>query len=143
VREENSGRPLESLLVQAYDKDVVFDDFLGSAHTDSNGRFEIHYTELDFRDVIEQRPDVYVRVFDPSGKTELLSTIKTRIEEHFDIAIPAAKIQAMKTDRLIARPTGRPFLSSACFFSSHRVELGSPLSRRAEIGERLVGGEAL
>lgn len=101
VREEDSGRPLESLLVQAYDKDVIFDDFLGSDHTDSNGRFEIQYTELDFRDVIEQRPDVYVRIFDPSGKTELLSTIKTvrrnaRVEEHFDIAIPAAKMQALR-----------------------------------------------
>lgn len=98
--EEDSGRPLESLLVQAYDKDVVFDDFLGSDHTDVNGRFEIHYTELDFRDVIEQRPDVYLRIFDPSGKTELLSTIKTvrrnaRVEEHFEIAIPAAKMQTI------------------------------------------------
>jgi len=100
VREEDSERPLAALLVQAYDKDVIFDDFLGSDHTDSNGRFEIQFTELAFRDLIEQRPDVYLRIFDPSGKTELCSTISAvrrnaRVEEHFEIAIPAAKIQAL------------------------------------------------
>ena len=98
VREADSGRPLEALLVKAYDKDLFFDDFLGAKLTDSDGRFEIHFTELDFRDVIEQRPDLYLRIFNSSGETELLSTIHSvrrnaRAEEHFEIAIPAAKLQ--------------------------------------------------
>ena len=99
VSEEGSGRPLEALLIKAYDKDVLFDDFLGERHTDANGRFEIQFTELDFRDVVEQRPDLYLRIFDPTGRRELYSTIHTvrrnaRSEEHFEIAIPAAKLQA-------------------------------------------------
>ena len=99
VCEEGSGRPLEALLVKAYDKDVFFDDFLGERHTDANGRFEIQFTELDFRDVVEQRPDLYLRIFDSTGKRELYSTIRSvrrnaRSEEHFEIAIPAAKLQA-------------------------------------------------
>ena len=98
VTEEGSGRPLEALLVKAFDKDLLFDDFLGECHTDANGRFEIQYTELDFRDVFEQRPDLYLRIFDPSGRRELYSTIQNvrrnaRSEEHFEIAIPAAKLQ--------------------------------------------------
>jgi hypothetical protein len=98
VREENSGRPLVALLVQAYDKDVVFDDFLGSDHTGPDGRFEIQFTSLDFQDVVEQRPDVYLRIFDPTGKRELLSTIRdvrrnARSEEHFELTIPAGKVQ--------------------------------------------------
>jgi len=99
VCEEGSGRPLEGLLVKAYDKDVFFDDFLGERQTDANGRFEIQFTELDFRDVVEQRPDLYLRIFDPTGKRELYSTIQSvrrnaRSEEHFEIAIPATKLQA-------------------------------------------------
>ena len=97
VREEDSGRPLEDLLVKAYDKDVFFDDFLGEKHTDADGRFEIQFTELDFRDVVEQRPDLYLRIFDSGGKRELFSTIHSvrrnaRTEEHYEIAIPATKL---------------------------------------------------
>ena len=97
VREEDSGRPLEDLLVKAYDKDVFFDDFLGAKHTDAEGRFDIQFTELDFRDVVEQRPDLYLRIFDSSGKSELFSTIHSvrrnaRTEEHYEIAIPATKL---------------------------------------------------
>ena len=70
--------------------------FLGADRTDSNGTFGIQFTELAFRDMIEQRSDVYLRIFDPSGNTELWSTIKNvrrnaRVEEHFEIAIPAAR----------------------------------------------------
>jgi hypothetical protein len=104
VREADSGRPLAGILVQAYDKDVLFDDFLGSDRTDSDGRFEIQFTELAFRDVIEERPDVYLRIFDPSAKTQLWTTIdavrrNARIEEHFEIAIPAAKLEGVEALR--------------------------------------------
>jgi len=101
VRQEDSGAALPDLLVQVWDKDVFFDDLLGSAHTDSNGRFEVQFTERAFRDVIEQRPDLYLRIFDPSGKAELFSTTKAvrrnaRAEEHYEIMIPAAKTQALR-----------------------------------------------
>ena len=33
VLEEESGRPLEGLVVRAYDKDILFDDRLGSVST--------------------------------------------------------------------------------------------------------------
>ena len=100
VREQDSGRPLASLLVQAYDKDLIFDDYLGSDTTDPNGHFEIQFTALQFQDWTEQRPDVYLRIFDSSGKIELCSTIRAvrrnaKSEEVFDIAIPAAKMRSI------------------------------------------------
>jgi hypothetical protein len=100
VREADSGRPLAGMFVQAYDKDVLFDDFLGSAHTDSEGRFEIQFTQLAFQDVMEQRPDVYLRVFDPTARTELYTTMdavrrNARVEEHFEIVIPATRMETL------------------------------------------------
>ena len=94
ITSDDDGRPLEGLLVRAFDRDVAFDDDLGSARSDANGEFAIQFTELDFRDVVETRPDIYLRVFD--GQAELISTRgKTRwnahADERFEIRIPRAK----------------------------------------------------
>ena len=68
VVEEESDRPLEGLVVRAYDKDLVFDDKLGSVQTNAKGEFEIAYTETQFRDFNETQPDLYLKVFDASGR---------------------------------------------------------------------------
>jgi hypothetical protein len=101
VREAGSDRPLRDLLVRAYDKDVVFDDHLGDARTDANGRFEIQFTELAFKDAFEQRPDVYIRIFDSAGATELYSTAsavrrEARAQETFEIRVPSEKLAAVR-----------------------------------------------
>jgi hypothetical protein len=99
VREEGSERPLAGLVVRAYDKDVFSDDHLGDAVTDPVGRFDIHFTDLAFRDVVEQRPDVYLKVFAPDGSSELFSTEDSvrrnaRAEEHYDILVPGDRLAA-------------------------------------------------
>jgi hypothetical protein len=97
VSEEESGRPLEGLLVRAYDKDLLADDHLGDSHTNAAGRFEIEYTEAQFRDLHETLPDLYLRVFDGSGK-KLLHTTEDAVRanalvvEHFEIRIPRARL---------------------------------------------------
>lgn len=63
IREQESGRPLAGLLVRAFDKDVIRDDYLGEAETDASGRFEICFTDADFKDVVESQPDLYLCVF--------------------------------------------------------------------------------
>ncbi len=93
VVEEGSDRPLEGLLVRAYDKDLFKDDHLGDTHTDAAGRFEIAYTDVQFRDLHETLPDLYLRIFDASGKRLLHSTEKAvrrnvRGLERFEIRIP-------------------------------------------------------
>jgi hypothetical protein len=97
VVEAESGRPLEGLLVRAYDKDLLVDDHLGDTHTDATGRFEISYTEAQYRDLEETLPDLYVRVFDPSGKRLLHTTEKVvrknaLVVERFEIRIPRAQL---------------------------------------------------
>jgi hypothetical protein len=104
VREAGSDRPLRDLLVRAYDKDLFFDDHLGDARTDADGRFEIQFTELAFKDVFEQRPDVYIRIFDSAGATELYSTAdavrhEARAQETFEIRVPSERLAAVGLSR--------------------------------------------
>jgi Transthyretin-like family len=98
VVQADTEKPLQGLLVRAYDKDLVRDDHLGDTHTDSAGRFEIVYTEAQFRDFNETLPDVYLRVFDASGKRLLYSTEKAvrksaLVTERFEIRIPQAQLE--------------------------------------------------
>jgi hypothetical protein len=74
VREGESGVPLPGLFVKAYDKDLLFDDLMGTAITDLNGRFEITSELTDFRDFFDARPDIYFKVFRPDRATLLHST---------------------------------------------------------------------
>jgi hypothetical protein len=99
VVEEESGRPLEGLVVRAYDQDLIVDDHLGDTHTNASGHFEIQYSEVQFRDLHETLPDVYLRVFDPSGKRLLHTTERevrknALVEERFEIRIPREKLAA-------------------------------------------------
>jgi hypothetical protein len=97
VREAESGRPLPGLSVRVFDKDLVTDDELGTVTTGADGRFELTFTELAFRDAFEQRPDLYFRVFAGPGGRELHSTIDRVIwdakgDEDVAIAIPRADL---------------------------------------------------
>jgi hypothetical protein len=99
VVEEESGKPLAGLLVRAYDQDLVFDDHLGDTHTDAAGRFELAFSELQFRDLHETLPDLYLRIFDPSGERLLHSTERAvrknaQVVERFEIRIPRAQLAA-------------------------------------------------
>ena len=98
VVEAESGRPLEGLLVRAYDKDLIFDDRLGDTHTNAEGQFELSYTEAQFRDFNETQPDLYLRVYDASGKRLLHTTERevrqAQVLERYEIKIPRAKLAA-------------------------------------------------
>ena len=97
VVEDESGRPLAGMLVRAYDEDVLVDDFLGEARTDAAGRFEVVFTEVQFMDFHETRPDLYLRVFDASGG-RLLHTTERAVrfdagpQEYFELRIPRERV---------------------------------------------------
>jgi hypothetical protein len=97
VRESESGRPLRDLLVRAFDKDLVQDDFLGESETDAGGRFEIRFTDADFKDAVESRPDLYLCVFVP-GVDEPVHDTSYEIrkdagrQEYYEIAIPRSSL---------------------------------------------------
>jgi hypothetical protein len=97
VLEDESGRPLTGPLVRLYDKDVLVDDFLGETRTDDGGRFELVFTEVQFTDLFETRPDLYLHVFDASGGRLLLSTeqqvrVDAEQEEFFELRIPRGRV---------------------------------------------------
>lgn len=97
VVEQETGKPIKGLQVRAYDKDLIFDDKLGITLTDAEGKFEIRFTEAQFRDFGETSPDLYIRIYDGSGKKLLYTTEKAvrrdaLVREYFDVKIPKAKL---------------------------------------------------
>jgi len=68
VQESGSGRPLPDLLVRAFDRDLVSDDYLGEARTGADGRFVIIFREELFRHLFETQPDIYLQIFDAAGR---------------------------------------------------------------------------
>ncbi len=101
ITETETGRPLAGLVVRAFDRDLVFDDKLGFTSTDADGRFEIRFTERDFADLRETRPDVYLRVYDHSGQ-RLLHDMSSRVRanagksETFEIEITGAALVPLR-----------------------------------------------
>ena len=54
VTETESEQGVRDLLVRAWDKDRCYDDLLGNATTDAEGRFEIVYTTKAFRELFDE-----------------------------------------------------------------------------------------
>ena len=104
VYEAESGNGIPNLIIEAFDKDLVKSDKLGQVKTNSNGTFEITYSEADFRgkiDRFEGNPDLYIVVKSPdmskilySSENNIRSNAKNN--EHFDVAIPKATLLANK-----------------------------------------------
>jgi len=98
VVEDETGRPLAGMLVRLYDKDVVLDDFLGEIRTNAAGRFELAFTEAQFKDLFETRPDLYLHVYDPSGR-HLLETTEREVrfnakqDEFFELRIARERVR--------------------------------------------------
>ncbi len=102
IEEEETGRPLSGFIVRAFDRDLIFDDGIGFTTTDDDGRFEIRFTRDDFRDVRESAPDLYLRVFDPSGMHEIHQTRDTvrwnaSSSEQYRLRIPARALRPVGT----------------------------------------------
>ena len=67
------GTSMPNLRVEAWDKDLLLDDFLGSAVTDDGGAFLIEFSEDRFREFfLDRTPDVFFVIY--SGTTKLEDT---------------------------------------------------------------------
>jgi hypothetical protein len=63
VIDKQTGRGIPGLFVEAWDRDLRFDDPLGRALSDENGVFEFSFHARELRDDPKDRgPDLYVKV---------------------------------------------------------------------------------
>jgi hypothetical protein len=97
VSEKESGRPIPGLLVRAYDKDLLYDDLLGNAISDSEGKFELKYDRADFKELFDHRPDIYFKIMDKESEKILYTTYDSirwdaGTDELFEIKIPMHKL---------------------------------------------------
>lgn len=64
VLDRKTRRGFSGLRIEAWDKDCVYDDQIGSAVTDTRGAFSITFSEASFRVCFgDRRPDLYFKVF--------------------------------------------------------------------------------
>lgn len=97
VSTAETGAGVPGLLVKVYDKDLLFDDLLGTAITAPDGSFEVVSEASDFREFFDRRPDLYLRVFDADRSTEIWSSREAvrwhgGRYERFNVRIPAASL---------------------------------------------------
>jgi hypothetical protein len=89
------GRPAAGLTVSLYDKDLFFDDRLGETTTNNDGDYAFSYRTRDFRDFIERRPDLFIKVLDENGETLHRTRARVRMEaghdEVIDLRLPRGK----------------------------------------------------
>ena len=53
-----------NLRVEAWDKDLILDDLIGSAHTDAQGNFCIEFAQSYFKELfLDRQPDLFFKVF--------------------------------------------------------------------------------
>ena len=93
VSHSESGHPAAGMQVTAMDADLLFDDKLGTATTDRDGRFRITYGVEQFRDLFERAPDIYLVIHAPDGR--LVTTTKDATirnagpDQEIEVQLPA------------------------------------------------------
>ncbi|MCF6147058.1 MAG: hypothetical protein E3K37_00185 [Candidatus Kuenenia sp.] len=73
VIDENKNG-IEGLTISVFDKDLFYDDRLGTAKTNKNGYFKVTYRTEDFRDLIETNPDIFITVYEGGNRVYSIET---------------------------------------------------------------------
>jgi len=112
VVERGSGSGISGLMVRAYDKDLLFDDLLGSATTGADGRFELFYSESDFRELFERRPDIYLSLYERPGKFLLHTRDAIRWnagkDETFELVVDRTQLDPRPASGRVGASLGLP-----------------------------------
>lgn len=95
VIDAQAGRGIADLRVEAWDKDLIFDDLVGSAVTDAAGHFRIEFDESYYRELFFDRAiDLFFKIF--SADDELIVSTQDSVmwnaeagEQLIEIVVPA------------------------------------------------------
>lgn len=61
----HTKQPLPNLRIEAWDKDCLFDDLVGSTVTDAAGAFSFTFDQSYFQELfLDRRPDLFFKIFD-------------------------------------------------------------------------------
>lgn len=101
---DGSGTPLSGVELRAFDVDLLFDDPLGTATTDAEGRFEIRFSEADYGGSIEGGPEVYLVVTGPGSRSRRVPVDLTERAADVELVIPSEEDHTMTHDP--DRPNG-------------------------------------
>jgi hypothetical protein len=122
VLEKESGKGIANLKVEALDKDLIFDDRLGTVTTDKKGNFKIQYTADDFQELFfDKKPDIYLNIKDQKGR--ILHTTKDKVRYHagktekYIMKLPRKLFDKKKK----VKPQKRPKIMTAVFDHNNKV----------------------
>lgn len=92
VIEQETRVGVPGLLIKAIDKDLLFDDLIGTVFTGEGGKFSLVFEQEDFSEFFEKRPDIFIKVKTPDRSRILFSSEKeirwnVNEEEYFLIEI--------------------------------------------------------
>ncbi len=97
VIDHTTRQGLAGLRVEAWDKDLLYNDLVGSATTDAEGRFHVEFTDSYFKELfLDRQPDLFFKVFRGDGlikSTEdsvLWNVAAGETEVVIEVDIPAA-----------------------------------------------------
>lgn len=64
IIDRNTNKGVSKLQIEAWDKDLIFDDLVGSAITDAEGYFQIEFTQAHYQECfLDRQPDLFFKVF--------------------------------------------------------------------------------
>jgi hypothetical protein len=80
---DTNKQPIAKLRVEAWDKDLLIDDFVGEAISNEQGAFTISFTQSRYKELfLDRDPDIYFKIYDGdalvhSTENSVLWNIKT------------------------------------------------------------------
>lgn len=91
VIHQTTGQGVAGLCVEAWDKDLIFNDLVGSTVTDAQGTFRIEFNQSYFNELfLDRRPDLFFKVFRGS---QLIKSTEYSVLWNLDIGDTAIAIE--------------------------------------------------